>query len=193
MNKKFLITSVSILIGISSLCSCSTPSIETSTNMNPTSVADNDIRYEMDRSADFKNISFKYSKYWKKDIIDGINDEHYYFRLSVPESSILVSTEEPNSNSENPAKSYAEIHSKTDKEAEVVSFEEVRIDDKPGYKVLTRHYDDESDAYDNDNYDSFIVFEYKGLLYCVNMNYSKEEKSIGNTVLEDFINTINLH
>lgn len=145
--------------------------------MNSTSVDDNDIRYEMNRSAELKNISFKYSKYWKKDIIDGISDEHYYFRLCVSESSILVITEEPNPNSENPAKSYAEIHSNTDKEAEVVTFEEVRIDDKPGYKVLTRHYDDESDTSDKDNYDSFIVFEYKDLLYCVNMNYSKEEKT----------------
>ena len=193
MNKKVLITSVSILFGVLSLCSCSTSSTEISSNVNSTSVEDNDIRYEMDRSAELKNISFKYSKYWKKDMIDGISDEHYYFRLSVPESSIFVITEEPNTNSENPAKSYAEIHSNTDKEAEVVTFEEVRIDDKPGYKVLTRHYDDESDPYDNDNYDSFIVFEYKDLLYCVTMNYSKEEKNIGNIVLEDFINTIDLH
>lgn len=193
MYKKVLITSVSILIGISSLCSCSTSSTETSTNVNSTSFADDDIRYEMDRSADLKNISFKYSKYWKKSTIDGIDDEHYLFRMSVPDSTIFVNTEEPNSNSENPAKSYAEIYSKTDKEAEVVSFDEVRIDDKPGYKVLIRHYDDESNAYDDDNYDSFIVFEYKSLLYCVKMNYSKEEKNMGKIVLEDFINTIDLH
>ena len=193
INKRILIISVCILFGLSTLCSCSSANTQTSNSMNSNSVNDNDIRYIMDRSAELKNITLKYSKYWKKDQIDGVNYEHYFFRLSVPESNIFVTTEEPDTNSENPAKSYAEIHSKIDKESEVVSFEEVRVDDKLGYKVLTRCYDDISNSYDKDSYNVFIVFEYKDILYCINMDYSKEEKDIGNIVLEDFLNAIELH
>ena len=172
-------------MGLSSFCSCTTPN-NSETKMNND---DEIITYAMDRNAELKNIVVNYSKYWKQDKIDGLNDDYLYFRMSVPDSSIFITTYEANSNSSNPAKDEAERYSQIDKEAEIVESNEITVDDKPGYRVLIRHYSDESYISD---YDDYNVFEHKGTLYCIDMSYSKEEKDIGSNVLKAFINEIEL-